>query len=76
MQYIVVALSVDQGVPASCGEIFQDEREADGMFAGICGECDLEEFPVARGAPEKGLLRWATDGVYYSVSMYSREIIV
>jgi hypothetical protein len=75
MHYIVVAQSVDQGVPDQI-EIFLYESEADGMFAGICSDYDLEEFPVSPDAPEKGLMRWATDGKYYSVSMYSRKIIV
>lgn len=75
MHYIIVALSTDQTVPDQL-EIFQDEREADGMFAGICGEYELEEFPVSPDAPEYGLMRYATDGEYYSVSMYSRKIIV
>jgi len=75
MHYIIVAQSTDQTVPDQL-EIFQDEREADGMFSGICSDYDLEEFPVSPDAPEDGLMRYATDGKYYSVSMYSRKIIV
>ena len=78
MHYIVVAQSADQ---LDQIEIFQDEREADGMFAGLCSEYDLEEIPVSpvsynKDGTNTGLMRWATDGIYYSVFMYSRKIIV
>ena len=75
MHYIIVAQSVDQTVPDQL-EIFLYESEADGMFAGICSDYDLEEFPVSPDAPEDRLMRYASDGEYYSVSMYSRKIIV
>lgn len=76
MHYIIVAQSVGQPLPDQL-EIFQDEREADGMFAGICSVYELEEFPVSPDAPEYGLMRYAVDECgYYSVSMYSRKIIV
>ena len=75
MHYIIGAQNTDQMVPDQL-ELFQDEREAGGMFSGICGEYELEEYPVFPDVTEKGLMRYATDGDYYSVSMYSREIIV
>lgn len=77
MHYIVVGQSADR---LDQVEIFQDEREADGMFAGLCSEYDLEEIPVSSlrscDAAPTGMMRWATDGIYYSVFMYSRKIIV
>ena len=56
-------------------EIFQDEREADGMFACICSEYDLDECSVPLVDQRNGLMRFAV-GQYYSVAMYSRKIIV
>ena len=75
MHYIIVALIEGAAVPDQI-EIFLYEAEADGVFTSICSDSDLEEYPVSSDAPETGLMRWATDGKSYSVSMYSRKIIV